>query len=127
MISLLNFLADETTNGNGGSSWTMIIVFAVLIVGMVVMMIIPQRRQKKAQEEMMAKLAVGSIITSIGGIIGTVVKLDDEHIWIETGDGDNNTTMQLLRQAIHSIAPAADSAEAKAIQQQIDSETDEIK
>ncbi len=54
----------------------------------------------------MSKLTVGSIVTTIGGIVGEVVELDDKHIWLLTGVGDNKTTMQFVRQAIHSIAPA---------------------
>ena len=127
MLSLLNFFFEGTDPSTGANNWVMIVVFGVLIVGMVLMMIIPQRKQKKAQEEMMSKLAVGSVITSIGGIVGTVVKMDDQYIWIETGVEESKMTMKLLRQAIHSIAPAEGSPEAVAAQKAADDETDEIK
>ncbi len=127
MLSLLNFFFEGTDTSTGANNWVMIVVFGVLIVGMVLMMIIPQRKQKKAQEEMMSKLAVGSVITSIGGIVGTVVKMDDQYIWIETGVEESKMTMKLLRQAIHSIAPAEGSPEAVAAQKAADDETDEIK
>ena len=127
MLSLLNFFFESTDTSTGANNWVMIVVFGVLIVGMVLMMIIPQRKQKKAQEEMMSKLAVGSVITSIGGIVGTVVKMDDQYIWIETGVEESKMTMKLLRQAIHSIAPAEGSPEAVAAQKAADDETDEIK
>lgn len=132
MFDLLNFLSDGASGGSsqpagGANSWVMIVVFAVLIVGMVLMMIIPQRKQKKAQEEMMSKLKVGCVITSIGGIVGEVVQLDDQNVWIETGVDGSKTTMKLLRQAIHSIAPAPGSAEAVAEEKAANDETDEIK
>ena len=127
MLSLLNFFFESTDTSTGTNNWVMIVVFGVLIVGMVLMMIIPQRKQKKAQEEMMSKLALGSVITSIGGIVGTVVKMDDQYIWIETGVEESKMTMKLLRQAIHSIAPAEGSPEAVAAQKAADDETDEIK
>lgn len=128
MLSLLNFLSDgASSTTNNGMSWITIVVFGVLIVGMVLMMIIPQRKQKKAQEEMMSKLAIGSIVTSIGGIVGKVVKMDDQYIWIETGEEGTATTMKLLRQAIHSIAPAEGSPEAVAAEKAANDETDEIK
>ncbi|MCH5151099.1 MAG: preprotein translocase subunit YajC [Clostridiales bacterium] len=133
MLELLNFFEDGGDGGNTGSgfpSWAMYVIFGVLIVGMVLLMIIPQRRQKKKAQEMMAQLAVGSIVTTIGGIVGEVVELDDKHIWLLTGTGDNKTTMQFVRQAIHSIAPAPGSpeaeAEAKAEREKAD-EVDEIK
>ena len=62
----------------------------------------------------MSKLAVGSIVTTIGGIVGEVVELTDTHIWLRTGTEDNKTTMQFVRQAIHSIAPAPGTPEAEA-------------
>lgn len=133
MLTLLNLLSDGSSsgsgsnNGNNSMGWMTWVIFGVLIVGMILMMIIPQRKAKKRQEEMMSKLGVGSIITSIGGIVGKVIQLDDEYIWIETGVEGTTTTMKLLRQAIHSIAPAEDSPEAKAQAQAAEEETDEIK
>ena len=124
MLNLLNFFAGGMPN------WVMYVILGVLVVGMILLMIIPQRKQKKKAEEMMSKLAVGSIVTTIGGIVGEVIQLDDKHIWIETGMGDNKASMQFLRQAIHSIAPAPGSPEA--IEQQkaaeaVKNEDDEIK
>lgn len=128
MLNLLNMLssADGAQPNSTIPSWVTYVILGVLLVGMVLMMIIPQRKQKKRAEEMMAKLAVGSIVTSIGGIVGTVVELNDKFIWIETGVGENKTTMQLLRQAIHSI-DSAESAQADAAEVKTEEETDEIK
>ena len=76
---------------------------------------------------MMSKLNVGSIVTTIGGIVGEVVQLDDKHIWISTGVDGNKTTMQFLRQAIHSVSTeSAVQAEVKAEAKE-DNEEDEIK
>ena len=116
MLELLNFFepAEGSSGGNTGNDWIMWVVLAALFVGFILLMIIPQRRQKKRAEEMMSRLAVGSIVTTIGGIVGEVVEMDDAHIWILTGTADNKTTMQFVRQAIHSIAPAPGSPEAEA-------------
>lgn len=131
MLKLLAFFADETTDQPGGiPSWVTWVILGVMIVGMVLLMILPQRKQKKRQEEMMSKLAVGSIVTTIGGIVGEVVQMDDKHIWLATGIEGNTTTMQFLRQAIHSIAPAPGSPEAQAeeqAQKEKENEVDEIK
>ena len=134
MLELLNFFENEAASGNGSGSgvggvltW---VILGVLIVGMVLLMVIPQRKQKKRAEEMMAKLAIGSIVTTIGGIVGEVIEMDDKHIWLMTGLEEHKTTMQFLRQAIHSIAPAPGTpefeAEQKAEQQKAE-ETDEVK
>lgn len=128
MLELLNFEeAAQSTNNNG---WVSIVLIAVTIVAFVLMLVIPNRKQKKQAEEMMAKLAVGSVVTTIGGIVGTVVELDDKHIWIVTGTADDKHTMQFVRQAIHSVSPAPDSPEgrAEALAEKKDAnEDDEIK
>lgn len=133
MLYLLNFFADAATEGStagtdgSGNSWLTWVILGVLVVGMILMMVIPQRKQKKRAEEMMSKLNVGSIVTTIGGIVGEVVQLDDKHIWISTGVDGNKTTMQFLRQAIHSVSTeSAVQAEVKAEAKE-DNEEDEIK
>lgn len=133
MLYLLNFFADAATDGStagtdgSGVNWPTFVILGVLVVGMILMMVIPQRKQKKRAEEMMSKLNVGSIVTTIGGIVGEVVQLDDKHIWISTGVDGNKTTMQFLRQAIHSVSTeSAVQAEVKAEAKE-DNEEDEIK
>ena len=114
MLELLNFFEGEESGG-GLPSYVMWIVLGVLFVGFILLMFLPQRRQKKRVEEMMSRLAIGSIVTTIGGIVGEVVEMDDANIWLLTGTADKKTTMQFVRQAIHSIAPAPGSAEAIAL------------
>ncbi len=130
MLELLNFFEGETTEPANGGGWWVWVIFGVLLVGMILLMVIPQRKQKKRQEEMMSKLAIGSIVTTIGGIVGEVVQLDDTNIWLLTGVDDNKSTMQFVRQAIHSIAPAPGTPEAEEIaraEKEKENEVDEIK
>lgn len=127
MLELLNF---EEAPQNTNNDWVPIVLIAVTIVAFVLMLVIPNRKQKKQAEEMMSKLAVGSVVTTIGGIVGTVVELDDKHIWIATGTAEDQHTMQFVRQAIHSVSPAPDSPEgrAEALAEKKDAnEDDEIK
>lgn len=137
MLDLLNFFADaaETASddagtGGGSTQWLVYVVFGVLIVGMIVWMVLSQRKQKKRAEEMMSNLVMGSVVTTIGGIVGEVVQLDDKHVWLSTGTEDNKTVMQFLRQAVHSVTPAISTTEADAsAQTEMDKaeEIDEIK
>lgn len=131
MLSILNFF-EETNNENTTptNGWVTWIIFGVILVGLILLMIIPQRKQRKKAEEMMAQLGIGSFVTTIGGIVGEVVQMNDTHIWIETGLDGSKVTMQFLRQAIHSIAPAPGSAEAIAeekAERKEANEEDEIK
>ena len=111
--NLFNFFADASTGtGTGadteqqGGGWGIYIVFGVMIVLMIVMMIVPQRKAKKQQEEMNKKLGVGVTIMTIGGIIGEIVQMDSENVWLKTGLGEEMVTMQFTTKAIHSIVTA---------------------
>ncbi len=132
MLELLSFAesAEEAASQEGGSNWFtqygIYIIFGLLLVGMILLMVIPQRKQKKRQEQMMAQLAVGSVVTTIGGIVGEVVQLDETHIWLLTGVGENKSTMQFVRQAIHSVAPAPGTPEAEAAEQAKKAKEDEV-
>lgn len=127
MIALLNFFEEASgETPQKGNNIIMWVIFGVLIVGMVLMMIIPNRKQKKRNEEMMARLCIGAIVTTIGGIRGEVVQLDEKYIWLLTGIDGDKTTMQFVRQAIHAIEPAPGSPEAKEEQKQAEKESEEI-
>ena len=114
--NLFNFFADASTGTGTGTGtgdqtqqsggWGIYIVFGVMIVLMIVMMIVPQRKAKKQQEEMNKKLGVGVTIMTIGGIIGEIVQMDNEHIWLATGLGEDKIVMQFTQKAIHSIVNA---------------------
>lgn len=60
----------------------------VMIVGMLAIfyffMIRPENKRKKEAEELRSSISVGDRITTIGGIMGTVVNVKDEKIVIET-------------------------------------------
>ena len=129
--NLFNFFEDAST-GTGtdteqqGGGWGIYIVFGVMIVLMIVMMIVPQRKAKKQQEEMNKKLGVGVTIMTIGGIIGEIIKMDNEHVWLATGLGEDKIVMQFTQKAIHSIVNAP-SAPAEPTGDQTDEVVDEIK
>lgn len=62
-----------------------IIMIVVMIAIMYFMLIRPENKKKKAAEEMRAGLKVGDVITSIGGVVGTICAVKDQTIVVETG------------------------------------------
>ena len=49
------------------------------------MLIRPENKRKKEAEKMRSELAVGNVITTIGGVVGTICAVKDNTIVIETG------------------------------------------
>ncbi len=62
--------------------------FALMIVLMFAMvyflMIRPENKRKKDAQNLRDSLKVGDVITTIGGIVGTICKVDESTIVIET-------------------------------------------
>ena len=59
----------------------LVLMFAVLYF----FMVRPENKRKKEAQNMRDSLKVGDVITTIGGIVGTICKVDESTIVIETG------------------------------------------
>ena len=112
--NLFNFFTDAatgttdgtTTDGTTTGGWGTWIIFGIMMVICVVMMIVPQRKAKKAQAEMQAKIRIGATIMTAGGIIGEIIQMDSEYVWIATGLGEDKIVMQFVQRAISSVVNA---------------------
>ena len=60
---------------------TLVLMFAVLYF----FMIRPENKRKKDAQNLRDSLKVGDVITTIGGIVGTICKVDESTVVIETG------------------------------------------
>jgi preprotein translocase subunit YajC len=70
-----------------------------------------QKKQEREAADMRNSIMVGDEITTIGGIIGRVVKVTEETVVIETGK--DRTKLHMLKSAIRSVdVHAADTIEA---------------
>ena len=70
--------------GEGG--YTYIIYFIVIIAVFYFLMIRPEKKRKKKAEEMRSSLEVGTEITTIGGMVGKIVDIEDDFVTFETGE-----------------------------------------
>ena len=82
---MLNFITATAEAGAGGSLLSMLITFLPMIAIFYFLLIRPENKRKKEAENMRSNVKVGDKITSIGGIIGTVVSVKEDKIVIETG------------------------------------------
>lgn len=64
------------------------IMTVVMLVAMIAifyfLLIRPENKRKKAAEKMRSELAVGDVITTIGGIVGTICAVKENTIVVET-------------------------------------------
>lgn len=75
-------------------------------------MIRPESKKKKQAAEMRNNLKVGDVITTIGGIIGTVCAVKDETIVIETGA--DRVRIEFTKWAVSTVgAQTNDAADKK--------------
>lgn len=79
-------------------AYSQYIYFLPLIV-MILIIFYSSNKRKKDQMQLMNSLKVGDKIVSIGGIKGTIVKINEEDNSVEIKI-DNNAKLTLIRSAI---------------------------
>ena len=87
-----------------GSAVTYIVYFAIIIVVFYFFLIRPENKKKKKLAELRNSIDVGDEITTIGGIIGTIVEKDDKFITFETGE--DRVRIQVARWAVSTKGKA---------------------
>jgi len=61
-------------------------MFAAIFAIFYFLLIRPQRKQQKEHEEMVENLQKGDEVVTLGGIIGTIIHLDDDRFVLKTSD-----------------------------------------
>ena len=77
------------------------IIMIVLLVGLFYFMYRSNKKQEREAAQMRNNLEIGDEVTTIGGIIGEIVRIKDETVTIETGK--DRTKIRILRTAIRTV------------------------
>jgi len=72
-------------------------------------MIRPQMRKAKEQKKFQQALAIGDRVTTLGGVFGEVIEMDETSVVLKLDQG----RMRVLRQAISSERSVAETLEKK--------------
>ena len=105
---MVNFLTDAA-----GASMGSTVIMLVLMVGVFYFMLIrPENKRKKEAEAMRGAVKTGDKITTIGGVIGTVVNVKEDKIVIETSA--DQVRMELAKWAVSTNETAAEAKKAEA-------------
>lgn len=86
----------------------MIAMIAVLVVVFYFFLYRPQKKQERETAEMRDSIELGDVISTVGGIIGVVVRIKDEMLLIETGA--DRTRLQVMKWAVRGVEEKAHPA-----------------
>ena len=105
---MLNFLTGTESGGLMGMIPMLILMIAVFYF----MLIRPENKRKKEAEQLRSSVKKGDQITTIGGIVGTVVDVKENNIVVETSA--DQVRIEFAKWAISTNETAAAAAKEKA-------------
>ena len=117
---MFNFLAETVENPvpvGGGLGGTVVMLLAMVAI-FYFMIIRPENKRKKEAEQMRSGVKVGDKITTIGGIVGTVVNVKDDKFVIETGADQVRIEFAKWALSTNESAAAAAAEEKKKLQEE---------
>lgn len=93
MLALI-LAQDSTQKVNPAASLVPLIALVAIFY---FLMIRPQRRRMQQHQALLRQIELGDEVETIGGVFGTVRRLDEDLAWIEISPG---TTIKVSRSAI---------------------------
>ncbi len=100
-----------TATGSAGMS-SMLVTLVLMLAVFYFMLIRPENKRKKEAEQMRSSVKNGDKITTIGGIVGTVVNIKEDKLVIETGV--DQVRIEIAKWAMSTNETAAENAKAEA-------------
>jgi preprotein translocase subunit YajC len=85
-----------------GNPMITLVMFGGLFVFMYFVMIRPQRKRQKEHQELVTSLSKGDEVVMNSGMLGKIIKVDDNYIIIETG---NNVELKFQKSSVHAVLP----------------------
>jgi len=92
-------LLAQSDSGQSGSNLIGLVLPALMIGGFYFLLIRPQRNRQRSQRALLSSLEVGDEIMTTGGMLGTIVEIDDDEgvVTVEIAPG---TRVKMMRQGI---------------------------
>lgn len=113
---MLGYLASAEGNKSLWDNWPLLLIVGVLLIVFMVLPIFTQKKNNKKYKDMIDKINVGDEIKTIGGIVGKIIEIQnksetEKFMVIETGVGDNKSTMVFDMNAVLNVITPAFVAE----------------
>ena len=106
---MFNFLEGTAPQGGGSG---LIIMLVIMLGVFYFFMIRPENKRKKEAEQIRSNVKNGDKITTIGGIVGTVVDVKEDRFVIETSA--DQVRIELMKWSLSTNESAAERAAAEA-------------
>jgi len=84
------------------SSWSFFIMMAVMLAIFYFLIIRPQSKRQKELKELISALAKGDEVVLTSGMLGKILKVDENYVVVETG---NNIELKFQKSAVHAVLP----------------------
>ena len=112
MLQFLEATVNDANAAAGGGLLGMLPMLLIMVGVFYFMLIRPENKRKKEAEQMRSSMKNGDKITTIGGIMGTVVDVKSESFVIETSA--DQVRIEFAKWALSSNESAAEAAKAEA-------------
>ena len=100
------FISDALAEAGAAAEQPDILASLILPIGLVVLfyffLIRPQSKRQKEQRQMIADLQKGEEVITSGGILGKILKINDDFITLEIAD---NVTLRIQKNAVQTLMP----------------------
>ena len=94
--------AAQTASGGAQSPMGSILMMVGMFVIFYFLLIRPQQKRQKEHKNMVAGLAKGDEVVTMGGGLGKITALDDNFISLEIAKG---VEVKVQRQSVHAMMP----------------------
>ncbi len=98
----MNYFFLEQAQAGPAQLIATFVPFVLIIAVFYFMLIRPQKKREKQTQAMIDAIKVGDDILTIGGIYGTVVRIKDDMLFIESTK-QNKTMIQIAKWAVKDV------------------------
>ena len=113
---MFHFLEDVAAQNGSGGLLGMLPMLLIMVGVFYFMLIRPENKRKKEAEQLRSNIKNGDKITTIGGIVGTVVDVKSDTFVVETGA--DQVRIEFTKWALSTNETAAEAAKEEAKKKQ---------
>ena len=112
MLYFLETTTGTTPGAEPASMFGPIVMMVIMVAILYFVLIRPENKRKKEAQKLRETVKVGDKITTIGGIVGTVVNVKEERFVLETGA--DQVRIEFEKWALSTNETAAEKAKEEA-------------